>query len=331
MSNRRYRIGILGCARIVRRAFAEAVRRSGRGELTAIASREPGRAEIWARDLGIPRHFPSYDALVASPDVDALYLPLPNHLHRPWTLAAAAAGKHVLCEKPLALNAAEAEAMVEGCRRGGVLLMEAFMWRHQPRVHRARALVDGGALGQLRRVVVELSFRPGPRDWRLQAECGGGADFDLGCYGMDIARFFCGAEPIDYEAARATTRRGIVVEASLRARFPSAVVAHIDVSFNRAPSNRVELEGTDATLDFPLGILPDRRAHLVLRSRCGASERIDIEPGDQYAAEVDAFCASIEAGHLIAPAEDGLLNMRALDDARAAAWCVSRPRWAFWR
>ena len=131
-------LGILGCARIVRRAIAAAVRSSSSACLAAIASRDTVAAQSWAREFDIPRVHDSYEALIADPAVDAVYIPLPNELHRPWVLAAAAAGKHVLCEKPLALDYAEAQQMVEACAAAGVVLMEAFMWRHHPRVARAR-------------------------------------------------------------------------------------------------------------------------------------------------------------------------------------------------
>src|SRR5262249_38489237 len=141
--------GILGCARITRRGLVPGIRASSSGVLHALASRDPATARTWAAEFDIPRAHDSYEALLADPEVDAVYIPLPNELHRPWVTAAADAGKHVLCEKPLALDAREAAAMVEHCRIRGVLLMEAFMWRHQPRTLELRRLIREGAVGPL--------------------------------------------------------------------------------------------------------------------------------------------------------------------------------------
>ena len=145
MTSSPVRWGVVGCADIAVRKVVPALRASTHGEVLAIASRDERRAATTAGGLGIPRAYGSYDALLADPDVEAVYIPLPNHLHREWTIRAAAAGKHVLCEKPLALTAAEAEEMVDACAAAGVLLMEAFMYRLHPMWRRVRDLVDGGA------------------------------------------------------------------------------------------------------------------------------------------------------------------------------------------
>src|SRR3954466_11961244 len=138
------RWGILGCARITRRGLIPGIRASSRGHLQALASRDLETARAWAAEFEIPRAHGTYRALIDDPEVDAVYIPLPNELHRPWVFATADAGKHVLCEKPLALNAAEAREMIDHCRRRQVILMEAFMWRHQPRTAELRRLVAEG-------------------------------------------------------------------------------------------------------------------------------------------------------------------------------------------
>jgi len=169
------RWGILGCARITRRGLAPGIASSQSGSLHALASRDGDQARAWAEEFGVPRAYGSYEALLADPDVQAVYIPLPNELHRPWVIAAADAGKHVLCEKPLALDAADAAAMVDHCRARGVLLMEGFMWRHQPRTATLRERLAQGAIGELRLVRTSFSFPIAAGDWRRDPARGGGA------------------------------------------------------------------------------------------------------------------------------------------------------------
>ncbi len=173
------RFGILGCARICRRAMIEALQTSGETQLAAIASRRPGQAQAWATEFQIPTAYESYEALLADPAIDAVYLPLANQEHKPWVLKAAAEGKHILCEKPLALDVPEAEEMISAARRAGVMLMEAFMWRHHPRVTKIRELLASGRFGELRLLKMDFSFTIDQGDWRLVPGTGPGALFDL--------------------------------------------------------------------------------------------------------------------------------------------------------
>ena len=175
--------------------------------MQALASRDAAVAKEWAAEFEVPRAHASYRALLDDPEVDAVYIPLPNELHLPWVTAAADAGKHVLCEKPLALDAREAEVMVEHCRRRGVLLMEAFMWRHQPRTLELRRMIREGVLGELRLIRSSFSFPIAPGDWRLDPARGGGALWDVGCYGVSTARFFAGAEPVNVARRPISARR----------------------------------------------------------------------------------------------------------------------------
>lgn len=191
-ADRPMRWGILGCARISRRGLIPGIAASRTGVVHGLASRDPATASAWAGEFGIPRSYGGYEPLLADAEIDAVYIPLPNELHRPWVLAAADAGKHVLSEKPLALDAAEARAMASHCRERGVLLMEAFMWRHQPRSLDLRARVAAGEIGELRLVRSSFSFPIEAGDWRLDPARGGGALWDVGCYGVSTARFFAG-------------------------------------------------------------------------------------------------------------------------------------------
>jgi D-xylose 1-dehydrogenase (NADP+, D-xylono-1,5-lactone-forming) len=312
------RWGILGCARISRRGLIPGIRGSATGTLAALASRDGATARAWADEFGIPKAYGSYRELIDDPTIEAVYIPLPNELHRPWTLAAADAGKHVLCEKPLALDAAEAEAMVAHCRARGVVLMEAFMWRHQPRTAALRTLVAQGAIGDLRLVRSSFSFPIAPGDWRLDPARGGGALWDVGCYGVSTARLFAAAEP---EAIRALARTGPTgVDMSLTAelRFPGGALAVLDCSFEQPFRCSYELVGTLGAVEVPDAYLPPARPVARLRRPDGDRETI-FDGRDQYAAMVDAFALAVADGRLPDPAEDGLAQLRALDAIRAAA------------
>ena len=189
------RWGILGCARITRRGLIPGIRESATGTLHSLASRDGATARAWAAEFGVPKAYGSYEEVVADPEVDAIYIPLPNELHRAWTERAADAGKHVLCEKPMAMSATEARAMVEHCRARRVVLREAFMWRHQPRTAEILRRVADGAIGELRLIRSSFSFPIDMNDWRLDAARGGGALWDVGTYGVSTARLYAGSEP----------------------------------------------------------------------------------------------------------------------------------------
>ena len=169
---------------------------SSTGTLVALASRDHTVSRAWAEEFSIPKACGAYGIVLDDPEIDAVYIPLPNELHRPWVLAAADAGKHILCEKPLGLDAREARIMVEHCRNRGVMLMEAFMWRHQPRTIQLRKMVAEGVIGAVRLIRSSFSFPIEPDDWRLDRARGGGALWDVGCYGVNTARLFAGAEPV---------------------------------------------------------------------------------------------------------------------------------------
>jgi predicted dehydrogenase len=318
------RWGILGCARISRRGLIPGIRSSEAGTLAALGSRDLRLAREWAAEFGIPRAHGRYEDVLADPEIDAVYIPLPNELHEPWVKAAADAGKHVLCEKPLSLSTAEARRMVEHCRLRGVLLMEAFMWRHQPRSLELRARVRASDIGELRLVRSSFSFPIEPGDWRLDPARGGGALWDVGCYGLNTARFFADAEP---EAVKGLARLGPTgVDMSLAAtlRFPGGVLASIDCSFEQPFRCVYELVGTRGIIEVPDAYLPPKTGRPLSTMRriaagsdsdatSDAMTTLEFEVWDQYAAMVDAFAASVQAGRLADPAEDGLAGMETLD------------------
>ena len=294
----RLRWGILSTADIALRKVIPGLRRSPRSEVVAIASREAGRATAAAQQLGIPRAHASYEALLADPDIDAVYIPLPNHRHAEWTIASARAGKHVLCEKPLALTATQAQEMVDACREAGVLLMEAFMYRHHPSWIAARELVASGRIGRLQAVDSWFSyFNDDPRNIRNVVDVGGGALYDIGCYSVNLSRMLFAAEPTRVQAA-----------------------------VRRDPVVRVDIYGTDGriSIEIPFNIPPDRPTRIFLTAGgdppvAPASETIEFDIADPYACEADRFADAVLDGTPL-PVEpaDAVANLGVIEAIFAA-------------
>ncbi|MBV6522162.1 MAG: Inositol 2-dehydrogenase/D-chiro-inositol 3-dehydrogenase [Gemmatimonadaceae bacterium] len=231
MTERQIRWGVLSTANIGRHRVNPAIQSSRNGTLCAVASRDAGRARDFARDMRIPRHYGSYDALLADTDIDAVYIPLPNSMHRDWSRRAAEHGKHVLCEKPLALNAAECREMRVAASSNGTLLMEAFMYRFHPRSERLVHIARSGALGELRAIRSAFTFqltRPG--NIRLVPELGGGALMDVGCYCVNASRTIAGCEPLSVQAVATWGPTGVDMELTGMLVFPGGLVSHFDCS-----------------------------------------------------------------------------------------------------
>ncbi len=325
MSQRPIGLGILGCGRIVRKMIP-ALRGVEECRLVAISSSRPGVAAEWGREFDIERTCDSHAALLADPDVEAVYIPATGDLHHPLTLAAAAAGKHVLCEKPLAASLPQAEEMVQACARAGVLLQEAFMWRHHPRATATRELLCRGAIGELRLINVSFSFLLQPDDWRMRPERGGGAMWDIGCYGVDAARYFTQSEPRETYARARFAGTGIDLSMQAALRFPGDVLTQIDCSFEVPWRCRLELVGTAGRIEWPCAFQHwEPVIHLYHSSDWKQPpEVLPCEDVSQYACQVRAFCTSIRAGRLLPPAEDGLANMRVLAAAYTQAQAAIR-------
>jgi xylose dehydrogenase (NAD/NADP) len=284
------RWGLLSTARINRRIVA-AARESDEIELVAVASRERARAEEYARANGIERAYGSYAELLADEDLEAVYVPLPNSMHVEWSVHALEAGKHVLCEKPLARGAAEAERAFEAAEQAGRLLEEAFMYRHNPQTVRLKELVDEGAVGRVRLVRAVFSFPvQGERNIRLLADLDGGALSDVGCYCVSGARLLCG-EPdvVSAEAVKGPTGVDEVLAGVLR--FPGDVLAQLHCGLVLPFQDELEVIGEDGSLfvDDPwLCWSPG----IELR-RGEEVERIPVEPADSYGLELERFGAAI--------------------------------------
>ena len=254
------RWGILSSARIAVQKVIPGIMKADRCSVVAIASRDAGRAGALAGRFGIARAYGTYEGLLDDPEVDAVYVPLPNHLHAKWTMAAARAGKHVLCEKPIAMNAAEAQAMLDACSSSGVRLMEAFMYRLHPSWEAVRELVSSGQIGPLRAVQCWFSgFNDDPEDIRNVAEFGGGALMDIGCYAVNLSRMLFGTEPDRIEASMTRDPAiGVDVLTSAILGFGDGV-ATFTCSTRAAHDQRVHVYGTEqrVSVGIPLGIPSD--------------------------------------------------------------------------
>jgi predicted dehydrogenase len=323
------RWGILGTARIGRRKVIAGIRNGARCEVAAIASRDESAARRVAAELGIPRAHGSYEALLADPGIDAIYVPLPNHLHADWTIAAAEAGKHVLCEKPLALTADDAQRMVDACRASGVLLMEAFMYRLHPSWEAVREMVANGRIGALRAIDSWFSyFNDDPSDIRNRREAGGGALYDIGCYCVNLSRMLFGDEPervasaIAWDEATGTD----ILTAGLLA-FGGGRIATFGCSTRMEPEQRVDVYGTEGriSIEIPFNIPPDRPTRVFVTQGgdppvAPAVETLTFEPADQYAIQAGRFADAVLDGvPLPTPPEDAVANLRVIERVFEAA------------
>jgi predicted dehydrogenase len=322
------RWGILSTAKIADEKVIPGIRRAARCEIVAIGSRDEARGRAVAERHGIPRIHGSYEALLADPDVDAVYVPLPNHLHAEWTLAAARAGKHVLCEKPLAMSAADAERMIEGCRAEGVTLMEAFMYRLHPSWVAVRELVAAGRIGRLTAVSSWFSyFNDDPSNIRNVRAFGGGALFDIGCYSVNLSRMLFGSEPTRVSASVVRDPvSGVDVLTSAILEFPDGV-ATFTCSTRAEPDQQVHVYGTAGRISvgIPFNIPPDRPTHVYLAAGgdppvAPAVETLTFEPADPYAVEAEQFAAAVlDGAELPAPPEDAVANLRVIERLFEAA------------
>jgi len=331
MDGRKIRWGILSTANIGLMKVIPGIQRSPHSEVVAIASRSLAAAQAAAERLAIPKAYGSYEDLLADPDVDAIYNPLPNDLHVPWTLQAVAAGKHVLCEKPIALDRQDAERLRSAAP--GPLIMEAFMVRFHPQWLRARDIVRSGRLGEAKIITSFFSYHNvDPANIRNDPKKGGGGTWDIGCYPIVAARFLFEAEPIrlvslmDRDPAFRTDRI-----ASALVDFGSGRCLTFTVSTQAVPHQSVQIFGTKARLEIIIPFnAPQGKATTILvddGSALDASSatRETMAPSDQYAEQAEAMATAILSGH--PPpygVEDAITNMGILDammrSERSGAW-----------
>ena len=312
------RWGILGCARIARLQFVPAIGRSTNATLHAVASRDPARlAEFRNLFGGAFTAHASYEALLADPTVDAVYVPLPNALHCEWAIRAMQNGKHVLCEKPLALDASEAQRMADAAHAHGVQLMEAFMYRYTARLQAVERILASGVLGELRSVNSTFRFfLDRANTIKDDPALGGGALYDVGVYPLNLIGLVAQAEPVEV-VATCTRAHGVDHNLSALLRYESGLIASLHCGFNAHGRMHSDIVGSEGSLLVPDTFLDDA-GQILLNTRAG-SQAIAVPASDRYAAEVHDFSAAILGGH--APAlslDESLRNLRVLDRIRAA-------------
>ena len=320
---KRLRWGVLGASGIARGAVIPAIEASRNGTLTAVASRDPEAARALF-DVGKAIRFPTYDALLADPDIDAVYIPLPNNLHAEWTIRAAEAGKAVLCEKPLAMDAAEAERVVARCQQLGVPLMEGFMYRSHPQHSRVRELIAQHAIGEVVEVrahlCVDIMSPADPKNVRFSTESGGGSLMDMGCYAVGVCRMIFGTEPTRVMAHwQIDPAFGVDISAGGVLEFPGGRMGIMSCSFTGNAQGSYAVVGRKGVIEVPRAILPGLgtrlgEALIVIADGDGRRREETLPAVDHYRLMVEDFGDAVLAGGPVPlPPEDSINNMRVLD------------------
>ncbi len=317
-SSGKIRWGILSTAKIARKQVIPAIQKSHFGEVAAIASRNSEKVKQVAEELSIPVAFDSYDELLSSPDIDAIYNPLPNDMHIPWTLKAIKAGKHVLCEKPVGLNAREAEHLLQHVKKHPeVKVMEAFMYRFHPQWQLVRSLIDAGRIGNL--VAVNSTFtyyKDDPDNIRNDPEKGGGGLMDIGCYCVSFARWLTGREPQRVSAFMSHhPQYKVDVLTTGILDFGNGLQSMFQCGTQTHPTQHVEILGTSGriVLDQPVNVPPDHTCMLRVESN-DLQEEIAVDMANHYTLQADYFARSIlDQTDVPTPLTDAVANMRVID------------------
>ncbi len=326
------RWGVLGAADIALKKVLPAMRHSDRSQIVAIASRNLEKARAAAAELGIPRAYGSYEELLDDPDIEAVYNPLPNHLHVPWSIRAAKAKKHVLCEKPIALTAAEARELLAARDRAGVQIGEAFMVRTHPQWLGVRKLVEENRIGDLRLIVGHFSYyRRDPNDIRSRADWGGGALLDIGCYPITLSRWLFNDEPVEVVGQiERDPEMGIDRLVSALLRFPNGQ-ASFTCGGQLVPYQRMHIFGTTARVEveIPFNAPPDRACRVFVddgsKYAGESAETMTFPVVDQYTLQADSFADAVRGvGPVPVSVEDAVANMAVIDalfrSAESRSW-----------
>jgi xylose dehydrogenase (NAD/NADP) len=316
MTENKIRWGILSTANIGRGAVIPAIQASRNGIVSAVASRDLEKAQAFAARLNIPKAYGSYEALLDAGDIDAVYIPLPNSMHREWTIKAAEMGKHILCEKPLGLNAQECLEMEAAANQHKVKLMEAFMYRFHPRTQKVLELVQSGVLGELHLIHSTFTFRlTRPDNIRLKPELGGGALLDVGSYCVNLSRTVAGAEPVMVESFARWGQSGVDEQLVGTLGFPNGLLAQFDCSLTMERREEYTLAGTQASLKVLNAFLPGTGDAVIEETHGRGEVKQHVIKGvDEYQLMVEDFadCVLQDRPPRYTPAE-AAANMRVIE------------------
>ena len=319
-SNKVIRWGILGCARVARKRWIPAIEKEGTCQISSIASRTLDKARTWADELGIGRAFGSYEQLLEDDAVDAVFIGLPNSLDCQWVVKSLAAGKHVLCDKPLGVNAADAGEMARAANRCNRLLMEGFAYRYHCQYEVMQKWLDQNLIGRLKRIRVGFSFvfdRPG--DIRYDPKLGGGALLDLGCYCVHVSRLMSRAEPIAVQAKSSNNDTGVDWTTRATLKFADGLEAVFDCSFDYEGDRSMDVVGTEGLFTSTAPFVSNGESELCLKAG-SITKHEKIQPMNAYISCVGAFNERIRTGNILpTPATDSVANMRVLDAVRESA------------
>jgi predicted dehydrogenase len=317
------RWGLLSTA-LINRHLIPAIRSAPRCELRAVASRDAAKAKAYAAEWEIPRAFGSYDALLADPNVDVIYISAPNHLHAEWAIKAANAGKHVLVEKPIALSVDEVDRMMEAARRNRIVVAEAFSYVHHPQTIAIRELIAQGAIGEVRLIDAAYSYvHTRENDYRLRPEFGGGALWDIGCYAVSFIRLAANAPPLEVIGRQVAGPSGIDMSFAGLLRFESGALGRFDCSFQAAFRTRAEVVGSEALLRIDDPFRSENAARFSLIRNGGHEQIVRVSDQMRYLGEVEDFCAVVLDGK---PPRFSLQESRALVQTLVALYASANNR-----
>lgn len=316
------RWGVLGTASIAKRRVVPAIQQARNGRVMAVASRSEEKARAFADELNLPKAYGSYEALLGDPDIDAIYIPLPNSEHASWGMRCAEAGKPVLCEKPLAGNAAEAEQMVAAFGARGLLLAEGFMYRFHPQTERVKELVMSGAVGALKVLQASFTFTiRGENNIRLASGLAGGSLMDVGCYCVNLMRLMTDEEPDQVAAVARYMENDVDEFMSCSLLFPSGVIGHFDCGMRAFRTPSYEVRGTTGRIVVEQAFPMEPNYHGVIRYwHEDQYEEIILPPANHFTLMAEDFADALLNGRppRYAP-EDAIRNLRVLDSLSASA------------
>lgn len=307
--------GVLGTARVGLNYVIPAIQQSLNGKVVAIASRDEKKAQQTAKSFGIPNYYGDYGKLLESEDVEAVYIPLPNSLHHKWTIVAAENGKHVLCEKPLAVNVRECQEMISACKNHAVWLLEGYMYRFHPQIRRLQEILNSGSIGRILIVRTEYAFVGGSlEDIRYQKGLGGGSLLDLGCYCIDVTRLLMDSEP-NYLVGAANFHPEKDVDETFVGlmRFPTSKVGLFGCAFHPILRHRLEVIGDEGLVELPAAFEPGCRAEIFVR-RISRTEHVEFESTNPYRLMVEHFADCVIEDHAPLMDPTGTVgNLRAME------------------